>query len=85
MPAQELTQPNPPPDPSTLSDVILDQAVKLDYANFLSKDDLESIQTFRRAANYIAAGASVISVIILSLLTLEYSYDISQGQRPCRP
>lgn len=64
MPGQELSQPNPPPDPSTLSNDILAQAVKLDFANFLSNDDLQSIQAFRRAANYIAAGMSLLPKLL---------------------
>ncbi|KAK2463955.1 hypothetical protein APHAL10511_004006 [Amanita phalloides] len=47
--------PNPPPDPSSLPDDLLGLAVSLDTKNYLSPDDLRSIQMFRRAANYIAA------------------------------
>ncbi|PPQ96252.1 hypothetical protein CVT26_005579 [Gymnopilus dilepis] len=55
MPAQLISQPNPPPDPSLLPDAILDYAVKLDTRNFLSPEELAGIQHFRRAADYIAA------------------------------
>jgi hypothetical protein len=56
MPAQLISQPNPPPDPSLLPDSILDYAVKLDATNYLPPQELEAIQQFRRAADYIAAG-----------------------------
>ena len=56
MPAQLISQPNPPPDPSLLSDSVLDYAVKLNTANYLPPKELKAIQQFRRAANYIAAG-----------------------------
>ncbi|KXN80652.1 putative phosphoketolase [Leucoagaricus sp. SymC.cos] len=55
MPGQQLTQPNTPPDPSHIPDSISQQAVQLEYKNFLNQDDLISIQSFRRAADYIAA------------------------------
>ncbi|THU99983.1 phosphoketolase [Dendrothele bispora CBS 962.96] len=55
MPGQQLFQPNPPPDPSQLDDALLQWSVKLDTKNFLSPDELKSIQMFRRAADYIAA------------------------------
>ena len=58
MPAQELAQPNPPPDPSQLQDAILDWSVKLQTKDFLSSDELQSVRAFRRAADYIAAGVS---------------------------
>ncbi|ESK95873.1 phosphoketolase [Moniliophthora roreri MCA 2997] len=55
MPAQRIDQPNPPPDPSQLDDAILSYSVKLNTKNFLSDEELKSIQLFRRAADYIAA------------------------------
>ncbi|KDR79038.1 hypothetical protein GALMADRAFT_244780 [Galerina marginata CBS 339.88] len=55
MPAQLISQPNPPPDPSLLPDSVLDYAVKLNTKDFLAPDELEGIQLFRRAADYIAA------------------------------
>jgi len=56
MPEQLLFQPNPPPDPSHLPDFVLDLTIKLDTKNVLSMRELLSIQAFRRAADYIAAG-----------------------------
>lgn len=47
---------NPPPDPSSLSNDVLQLSVTLDTKNYLSPGDLKSVQLFRRAANYIAAG-----------------------------
>jgi xylulose-5-phosphate/fructose-6-phosphate phosphoketolase len=47
---------NPPPDPSSLSNDVLQLSVTLDTKNYLSTGDLKSIQLFRRAANYISAG-----------------------------
>ena len=64
MPAQLLFQPNPPPDPSQLDDAILNYSVKLDTKNYLSDEELKSVQSFRRAADYIAAGASMIAFFL---------------------
>ena len=47
---------NPPADPSSLSDDILKLSVSVDTKDYLPVGDLQSIQLFRRAANYIAAG-----------------------------
>ena len=63
MPAQELAQPNPPPDASSLPASIAELGVTLNYANYLQKDELQSVQAFRRAADYIAAGALPFSRI----------------------
>jgi xylulose-5-phosphate/fructose-6-phosphate phosphoketolase len=73
MPGQLLSQPNPPPDPSLLPDSVLDYAVKLDTTDFLSKDEHRAIHLFRRAADYIAAGAH-----ILTLLTHINKYPFQQ-------
>jgi xylulose-5-phosphate/fructose-6-phosphate phosphoketolase len=56
MPGQEIAQPNPPADPSQLSDAILEYSVQLKTKDYLVKDELKSVQFFRRAADYIAAG-----------------------------
>ncbi|KAF7327423.1 putative phosphoketolase [Mycena kentingensis (nom. inval.)] len=55
MPAQILLQANPSPDPSQLPDSVLQLGVQLDVNNYLSAEELKSIQMFRRAADYIAA------------------------------
>ncbi|CCM00082.1 uncharacterized protein FIBRA_02109 [Fibroporia radiculosa] len=55
MPGQQISQPNPPPDPSQLSDSILDYRVQLKTKDILSAEESEAIHLFRRAANYIAA------------------------------
>jgi xylulose-5-phosphate/fructose-6-phosphate phosphoketolase len=56
MPAQELLQPNPPPDPSNIPDTMLQHSVVLHTKDYLPKDQLASIKAFTSAANYIAAG-----------------------------
>jgi xylulose-5-phosphate/fructose-6-phosphate phosphoketolase len=61
MPGQIIAQPNPPPDPSHLSDSIREYAVQLNTSNVLTESELCAIQKFRRAANYIAAGMSAPS------------------------
>lgn len=55
MPGQQLFQPNPSPDPSQLDDSLLQYSVKLDIKDYLPKDELNAVQLFRRAADYIAA------------------------------
>ncbi|KAI0694589.1 XFP N-terminal domain-containing protein [Cytidiella melzeri] len=55
MGGQELYSPNPPPDPSQLSDDILCWKKELDIENVLSSQELLGIQQFRKAADYIAA------------------------------
>ena len=57
MGGQQLFQANPPPDPSELPDAILDWRVQLDIQNVLSPEELHAVQEFRKAADYIAAGA----------------------------
>jgi xylulose-5-phosphate/fructose-6-phosphate phosphoketolase len=48
---------NPPPEKSQLPDSLLQLAINLDDAkkSVLSKDELAAVQTYRRAANYIAS------------------------------
>lgn len=77
MPAQFISQPNPPPDPSLLPDTVLDYAVKLDTSNFLSPDELNAVQHFRRAADYIAAGKATFG-FLFCLLTCLGSNDLPQ-------
>ncbi|KAJ7284572.1 phosphoketolase [Mycena rebaudengoi] len=55
MPGQILLQANPPADPSLLPDSMLEFSVKLDTKDYLSKDELNAIKMFRRAADYIAS------------------------------
>ncbi|EJD06948.1 phosphoketolase [Fomitiporia mediterranea MF3/22] len=54
MPAQLLTQPNPPPEKSLLPKEFGALSVKLDL-NVLSQEELNDVKAFRRAADYIAA------------------------------
>ena len=62
-------RPNPPPEDSRLPDAILQLGIKLNTKDFLSHEDLRSIQLFRRAANYIAAGDMAMIVHALPSLT----------------
>ena len=49
--------PNPPPENSQIPDSLLRLAINLDEqkGSVLTKDELASIQAFRRAANFISA------------------------------
>jgi len=60
MPGQEIAQANPQPDGSSLSDDVLQWGVTVEHANFLNKEDVKSIQMFRNAADYLAAGTSLV-------------------------
>lgn len=57
MPGQIIYEPNPPPDPSHIPDDVEKLAVQLNVKGFLSADERKGIEMFRRAADYIAAGA----------------------------
>ena len=57
MPEQIIYVPNPPPDPSLLPNDILAYSKQLDYQNFLPAAELAAVKEFRRAADYVAAGA----------------------------
>ena len=83
MPGQEIFQPNPPPDPSQLDDAILKFAVQLDTNQYLSDDELQSIQLFRRAADYIAGGEFFPSLSRALSLT-RHSHDLPSRQYPHR-
>ena len=52
----DVSMPNPTPDPSLLPDSVLDCRVELNTKNVLSPEELHSVQCFRRAGDYIAAG-----------------------------
>jgi xylulose-5-phosphate/fructose-6-phosphate phosphoketolase len=52
----DVSMPNPSPDRSQLPDTILDCRVELNTTDVLSPDELYSVQCFRRAGDYIAAG-----------------------------
>ena len=59
MPGQLISQPNPPPDPSLLPDSVLKFGVSLPTKDFLPTDEHRAIHLFRRAADYITAGAHI--------------------------
>jgi len=56
MPGQHLAQANPAPDPSLIPDSMLLYTVKLNTKDYLPKNELNALQMFRRAGNYVAAG-----------------------------
>lgn len=60
MPGEEIDRPNPQPLPSNIDDHVLSLAVKLDKTK-LDESTYTSLQEFRRAANYIAAGKHSVS------------------------
>ncbi|KAF9466555.1 phosphoketolase [Collybia nuda] len=74
MPGQEIAQPNPPADPSQLSDTILEYGIQLKTADYLSKDELQSVQLFRRAADYIAAAMIFLNDNVLLETSLTHDH-----------
>jgi xylulose-5-phosphate/fructose-6-phosphate phosphoketolase len=54
MPGEEIDRPNPKPLDSSLPDSVLSLSVKLEKLH-ISDNDLQALQDFRRASNYIAA------------------------------
>jgi len=81
MPGQLIDKPNPPPEVSLIPQSVLSLAVQLDTKDYLDKDDLEAVQSFRRAADYIAAGMYSLYMFD-QRLTLTLSNDIPRRQRP---
>lgn len=82
MPDQEISQPNPPPDASLLPDSLLDLRVQLDVRDVLSHHELTAIQKFRRAANYVTAGASILDRLsVIGVDMTGASYDIPEIKR----
>jgi xylulose-5-phosphate/fructose-6-phosphate phosphoketolase len=55
MPGEEIDRPNPQPLPSHIPDSVSSLAVKLERLQ-ISQNDIQALQDFRRASNYIAAG-----------------------------
>lgn len=55
MPGEEIDRPNPGAANSHISEDVLKLAVQLEKLD-ISNDDLKSLEFFRRACNYIAAG-----------------------------
>ena len=64
MPGEEIDRPNPQPLPSQIDDHVLQLAVKLGKTK-LDESTSIGLQKFRRAANYIAAGESLIPSTIV--------------------
>ena len=60
MPGEVIDRPNPRALPSHISDTVLDLAVRLEKLA-LSDADLKSLELFRQASNYIAAGKCLLS------------------------
>jgi xylulose-5-phosphate/fructose-6-phosphate phosphoketolase len=55
MPGEVIDRPNPKPLPSSVPESVLSLAVKLEKLQ-INDNDLQALQDFRRASNYIAAG-----------------------------
>jgi xylulose-5-phosphate/fructose-6-phosphate phosphoketolase len=55
MPGEVIDRPNPRALASLIPDAVLDLAVKLEKLD-ISDADLQGLEEFRRASNYIAAG-----------------------------
>ena len=83
MPGQQLAQANPPPDPSLLPDSLLQYRVQLDIDGILSEDELAAVKTFRRAADYIAAGKHNVHRPKIAAYYPVRSYDLLEIE--CAP
>lgn len=68
MPGEIIDQPNPQLMPSHVPAVVDELAVKLAKTT-LRETDYVALRTFRRAANYIAAGTSAPGYVILCVTT----------------
>lgn len=55
MPGEVINRPNPKPLDSSVPDSVLSLSVKLEKLH-ISENDIQALQDFRRASNYIAAG-----------------------------
>lgn len=55
MPGEEIDRPNPQPLASSVPDEVLSLSVKLEKLQ-MSQVDIQALEEFRRASNYIAAG-----------------------------
>jgi xylulose-5-phosphate/fructose-6-phosphate phosphoketolase len=55
MPGEVIDRPNPKPLASNVPDSVLTLSVKLDKLH-ISENDIQALQDFRKASNYIAAG-----------------------------
>lgn len=60
MPGEVIDRPNPQPLASLIPDSVLELSVKLQKLN-LSSEDLQGLEEFRRASNYIAAAMIFLS------------------------
>lgn len=55
MPGEVIDRPNPQPLASQIPENVLELSVKLEKMK-INDEDLKSLEEFRRASNYIAAG-----------------------------
>jgi hypothetical protein len=55
MPGEVIDRPNPEPLASHVPDSVLELSVKLERLH-INENDIQALQDFRRASNYIAAG-----------------------------
>ena len=72
MPGEIIDRPNPQPLPSHIPDHVTDLAIKLQNVK-LSDGDLQGLDEFRRASNYIAAGKDILLPNKCPLSTLPFS------------
>lgn len=78
MPGQVIDRPNPQPLASHIPDHVQDLAIKLQHIK-LSDADLQGLDQFRRASNYIAAGEG----FSFSLKQMDYSFASSIAKSVC--
>ena len=66
MPGEIIDRPNPQPLPSHIPDHVADLAIKLQNVKFRDAD-LQGLDEFRRASNYIAAGKKILFLKLIHL------------------
>lgn len=62
MPGEIIDRPNPKPLASHIPDSVLSLSVKLEKLH-IGENDVQALQDFRRASNYIAAGKHIFQII----------------------
>jgi hypothetical protein len=75
MPGEVVDRPNTKPQDSSIPKSVLSLSVKLEKLR-MSENDLQALQDFRRACNYIAAGKLINRVesygILIGTVVLEF-------------
>jgi len=72
MPTEILTRSNPPPGKSQLPDSMLSLEVTLNTTGFLTYEEKDAIQKFRRMASYIAAAMIFLKDNVLLERSLQF-------------